>query len=85
MKTRYKGNRWASECNTYEAECTADGAVRSRNVTETVTTMAVPLVAALARAWLVDSVSFVPLHLAFTNLNTIAKLVTNIRAKGANE
>ena len=35
---------------------TAVGAVRIKNVTETVTTMVVPLVADLLRAWLVDSV-----------------------------
>ena len=39
-----------------EALYTEMGAVRSRNVTETVTTIAVPLVADLTRAWLVDSV-----------------------------
>ena len=56
---------------------TAVWAVRIRNVTETVTTMAVPLVADLLRAWLVDSVELL-LHLAVMNLNTIAKLIINI-------
>ena len=69
----------------YIAVCTAVGAVRSKNVTETVTTIAVPLVADLVRAWFVDSVELLWLHLAPMNLNTIAKLVKNMNVKGANE
>ena len=69
----------------YKALSTAVGAVRSRNVTETVTTIAVPLVADLLKARLVDSVELLWLHLAVMNSSTIAKLVRNIRTKGPNE
>ena len=65
----------------------AVGVVRTKNITETETTMAVPLVAALLKAWLVDSVEcdwlLVELHLARMNLKLIAKLVRNINVKGA--
>ena len=63
---------------------TAVGAVRIRKVTETVNTIAVPLVAALTKAWFVDSVELL-LHLAVMNLKTMAKLVINIKMKGPNE
>ena len=63
---------------------TAVGVVRIKNVTETVTTMAVPLVAALTRAWFADSVKLLWAHLAVMNLNTRAKLVMNIKMKGKN-
>ena len=66
------------------AKYTAVGAVGIRNVTETVTTIAVPLVADLLRAWFVDSVEFC-LHLALMNFNPIAKFVININMKGPNE
>ena len=62
---------------------TAVGAVRTRKVIETVIAIAVPLVADLVRAWLVDSVELL-LHLVFMKLNTIAKLVMNIK-KGPNK
>ena len=63
------------------------GAVRSRNVTETVTTMAVPLVADLLRAWSVDSAEFLPLllHLTLINLSIIVKFVKKINRNGPYE
>ena len=66
---------------------TVVGAVRRINVPETVTTMAVPLVADLTRAWFVDSVELVwlLLHFALMNLDTIAQFVIDINAKGPNE
>ena len=64
----------------------AVGAVRIVNVTETETTMAVPLVAALLKAWLVDWVElFLELHLAVMNLNMMAALVRNMIENGRNE
>ena len=67
----------------------AVGTVSRRNTTEMETTMAVPLVAALLKAWLVDSVIlfsvFLDLHLAFKNFTTMAILVRDIRMKGLNE
>ena len=62
MKVRYSGlfANWVSkDCVMFIAV----GVVRIRNVKETVMTMAVPLVAALARARLADSVELL-WHLA---------------------
>ena len=61
------------------------GDVSSKNVTETVTTIAVPLVADLARAWFVDSEELFLSHLALMNLKTIAKLLISIIVNGPNE
>ena len=64
------------------------GAVSKMKVNETVTTMAVPLVAYLLRDWVVDSVlkfkSFF-LHFAFMNFVIMAKLTNNITANVPNE
>ena len=86
MKARYRGV-FPRRIIYDRALSTPTGAVRRRNVTETVTTIAVPLVAALLRAWLVDSVELFAglLHLALVNFNTMAKLVMNISTKGPNE
>ena len=62
----------------------AAGVVRIINVTETVTTIAVPLVATLTRDWLVDSVEL-GLHFALMNLNTMEKLVMSIKRIGPKE
>ena len=66
----------------------ATGAVSKMKVNETVTTMAVPLVAYLLRDWDVDSAlqfkSFF-LHFAFINFTIMAKLISNITANVPNE
>ena len=69
----------------HSASSTALGVVRIRKVTETEITIAVPLVADLLKAWFVDSVELLWLHLALVNFNTMAKLIMNINANGPNE
>ena len=79
IKARYRAYVWLTTL------FTAVGVVRIKNVTETVTTITVPLVATLATAWLVDYVELVLLHFALININTRAKLVININTKGPKE
>ena len=74
IRARYKGMLWSPS-----KSFTPVGAVSSRNVTETVTTIVVTLVADFTRAWFVDSIEFLWLHFALMNLNAMAKLIKTLR------